>query len=214
MAAYHIGRIWNSCLETTNVTQVWNDPSFRSLDDHIMTNLDDIKDAVKMVSGYEVNMHDFDPQHAALVNDDSWKTVWLKYFGRPIPCIKGILRTIVDHPIVYNASLSILEPGGSIPMHVGQCQALVKYHVPISIPKGDCHMVYNGRKYTWDDRMLFNDTLPHMVVNNTSERRVIILMDILRPMSIPWNFINESVAKSVWIDPVVRQRYQQICSRI
>lgn len=204
--AYYIGKVWDACLNQTDIQVIWNDPLFKQLDRTIQNNLTQIKqDVLSLVDHTKlVDMHDFDDQHARLVDIKNWKTIWLKYFGYPVI---DQLKDIINNSMVYNASISILEPGGKIPLHVGQCRSLVKYHIPIYIPKGDCFMIYNGKRYEWSDRMLFNDTLPHMVENNTEERRIIILMDIIRPMTIPWNIFNDNLLKIVWLDPIVKRRY-------
>lgn len=215
MTAYHLGQFWDSCLEQTNTSVVWSCASFKSLDVALQNNKEIIIDeCLEMLNSQEeVNMATFDPQHAVLMsqNTDGWKTVWLKYFGKVIPRGQSKISDIVSHPIIYNTSISILEPGASIPPHVGQCQALVKFHFPLKIPEGECYMIYNGKKYYWTDRMLFNDCITHSVYNKTKERRVILLMDIIRPMPAPWNIINERVLSLAWWDPIVSKRYEMIC---
>jgi aspartyl/asparaginyl beta-hydroxylase (cupin superfamily) len=215
MAVYHLGKWWNDCLEPTNVSAVWNCPEFKSLDDFVVKFRKEIISETREMSSIAENMLDFDLQHRDLMlkspNPNSWKIAWLKYFGRPISRkLSSHLQQIVDHPIVYNCSISVLEPGGGIPLHVGQCQALLKYHIPITIPEGDVGMSYNGKTYRWDDRMLFNDTLQHAVWNRTSEKRVIILMDIIRPMPFPWNVVNQRVLDLAWLDPVIRERFSRL----
>jgi beta-hydroxylase len=215
MNIYRIGQWWDGCLEPTNISIMFQDPSFQSLDNLIAQHQEQIRlECLAMLrSSEEVNMADFDPQHSALMTNDSWKTVWLRYFGKPVPRdISKELSQIVNHPIVYNASLSILEPHSEIPLHVGQCQALVKYHIPLQIPEGDVGMWYNGKTYRWTDRMLFNDVKEHRVWNHTDERRIILLMDLLRPMPFPWDIINHRIASLAWWDPVVRVRYEKISS--
>lgn len=158
-------------------------------------------------------MEDFDSVHARL-HPQGWRTIWLRYFGKRVPQrsreMSESLARIINHPLVYNASISILEPGGGIPLHVGQCRGLVKLHLPVSVPEGECYMLYNGKKFYWTSPMIFDDTLPHLVSNQTSETRVIILLDILRPMNFPWDILNSRIASLVWWDPVVSQRYKRI----
>lgn len=217
MSVYHLGKWWNQMLEPTNVQAIWNHPEFRSLDDWVGKYRPEIiQETLELLQNGQVqNMLDFDPQHRELMlqsdQHNSWGITFLKFFGQSTDQTQEYkhLELIVNHPLVYNMSISVLKPGGYIPPHVGQCRALVKYHIPIKIPP-NCYMIYDGQKYDWIDRMLFDDTLIHSVYNKSSEPRVILLIDILRPMGFPWNIINTRISSLVWIDPNIRDRYQQI----
>jgi len=213
---YRLGQAWDNCLEPTDVKFVWDHPDFRSLRN--LVSIYDVKqECLDIVAKSDlVNMMEFDPEHARLMSSsDGWKTIWLRYFGESVPRkISPELSQIVNHPIVYNASLSILEPGAEIPLHVGQCRALVKFHIPIYIPQGDVGMLYSGDKFYWTSPMIFDDTISHSVWNHTKERRIIILMDIIRPMGIPWDLINHRILRLAWWDPVVSERYKRICRGI
>lgn len=210
MFIYYLGSFWNQQLEPTDISAVWESNEFKDFDLFMKQNKNQIIKSTQdhLEKSKELSLLDFDRPHQNLMNaspnKDSWKIVFLKYFGKRV-VKSGILSKICQYPIVYNASISILESNGVIPPHVGQCKGLVKYHFPIDIPEGDLGMLYDNVIYKWEERALFDDTHLHSVWNYTSKRRIILLFDLIRPMPFPWNILNERVLSLAWLDKSVRE---------
>ena len=51
--------------------------------------------------------------------------------------------------------------------------------------------------------MLFDDTFNHEVWNDTDETRVVLFVDVLRPLPPPWAQINRAIVKAIGYSPFV-----------
>ena len=84
---------------------------------------------------------------------------------------------------------SVLEPGTTLAPHAGPNSGVVRCHIPIIIPKdtsrlGLRHETNAGvRVERWDAPFIFDDTRVHSAWNHTSEQRVVLLLEVIRPMS-------------------------------
>ena len=89
---------------------------------------------------------------------------------------------------------SILEPGKKIIPHKGPSTGCLRYHLGLKIPKDkeNCYITVNDEKYHWEEGkgLIFDDTYIHSVYNNTDEPRIILFVDIERPVIFPFNIIN------------------------
>ena len=107
-----------------------------------------------------------------------------KHGQRDFPTLCKILR---KHPDVVACSVSILEGKTCIPMHVGYFKGVMRYMLALQVPKNkdECFLCVNGEKYTWTEGtgVLWDDTYPHRVENNTDESRVVLYMDVKRPLN-------------------------------
>jgi aspartyl/asparaginyl beta-hydroxylase (cupin superfamily) len=91
-------------------------------------------------------------------------------------------------PNIIEAFFSILEPGKSIPPHGNSYPGYIRYHLGIIIPKENPPTFrVKDRMYTWreGESILFDDSFEHEVYNKSASERVILLVDILRPL--PWH---------------------------
>lgn len=124
------------------------------------------------------------------IADDRWKRIYLKWYTpefdeqalRLYPKTCKVLSTI---PEVKLAMISILEPGAFISAHHGVFKGCLRYHLGISTPNDDkCFIEVDGEKYSWRDGedVMFDDTFQHSVANNTDQTRVILFLDVERPM--------------------------------
>ncbi len=51
--------------------------------------------------------------------------------------------------------------------------------------------------------MVFDDTFNHEVWNDTDETRVVLFVDVLRPLPRPWSQINRAIVKAIGYSPFV-----------
>jgi len=98
-----------------------------------------------------------------------------------------LVKVLENVPEVKSCVVSVLEPGIRIPIHVGYYKGILRYMLPTHIPR-DKHNVYmcaNGEKYAWTEGVgvLWDDTYVHKVFNYSDEVRVLIYMDVVRPLS-------------------------------
>ena len=63
--------------------------------------------------------------------------------------------------------------------------------------------------------MVFDDTFNHEVWNDTDETRVVLFVDVLRPLPSPWAQVNEAIVKAIGYSPFVldAKRNQQAWER-
>jgi beta-hydroxylase len=129
---------------------------------------------------------------------DKWKVYVLKWYDKPITnatiSCPNTIDIINKCKNIKAAMFSIIEPGKYIKPHKGPFTGCLRYHMGIKIPKDrdNCWIKVNDIKYYWDEgeALVFDDTYTHSVFNNTNETRIILFMDIVRPMIFPLNKIN------------------------
>ena len=138
-------------------------------------------------------------EQASITNDDRWRTFLLFAYGakslRNTELCPLTTRAIEAIPEMRTAFFSILAPGKIIPPHRGPYKGLVRCHLALKIPDGDCGLKARGehRKWMTGKCLFFDDTLTHEAWNNTSEERVVLFLDILRPLRTPYGKWNDRV---------------------
>jgi len=123
-------------------------------------------------------------------NDQCWRMIMLKKTGKfTSEALNNFSITckICDHPLVHNAFFSILDPKVNIPSHIGYYKGYLRYHLGVIIPEENGKMPYidvGGQRYFWQNGagVLFDDMYYHFVENPTNQRRVVLYIDIIRPL--------------------------------
>lgn len=129
---------------------------------------------------------------------DQWKVFVIKWYDKSLDNAKKLCpntTAIIENcPNIHIAMFSILEPGKYIPPHKGPFKGCLRYHLGLKIPKDreNCYIKVNNEKFSWKEgeSLVFDDTYEHSVHNNTKEPRIILFIDIERPLSYPLNHIN------------------------
>lgn len=146
--------------------------------------------------------HDIDPGEQEISNacEKNWNVFMLSLLGYELkeahaasPTLSQLLSEI---PGLIQAFFSILDPGKSIPLHEGPYRGYLRYHLGIQIPKENPpQIIINQQPYTWreSEAILFDDSWPHEVQNQSNESRVVLIIDILRPMPFLPNLLNRFV---------------------
>lgn len=134
-----------------------------------------------------------------------WDTSNIRLFGNDnkknmdkCPILKSIIK---NDSSVETAFFSLLEPGKRIPKHSGPYAGILRYHLGLKIPKeGDVFINLNNKKYSWveGEGVLFDETYPHYVHNDSEEDRIILFIDIKRKFVSPTlNKVNNIILKAV-----------------
>lgn len=93
------------------------------------------------------------------------------------------------HPEITLAGIASLEAGGRLFPHSGETNAIVRCHLGIKIPGSlpDCGLRVKDEHRSWieGDVVCFNDAFNHEAWNLTTEKRYILLFDIMRPEFMP-----------------------------
>jgi len=147
-----------------------------------------------------------------ITRDDRWKTFFLYGYGFRMDAncerCPETARAVESIPGMYTAFFSILAPGKQIPLHRGPYKGLLRCHLALKIPERaeDCWIDVGGERRHWEiDRCLvFDDTYRHGVENNTDDQRVVLFLDIKRPMRGPGRVLNNVVLRLIRLSPFIR----------
>jgi len=123
----------------------------------------------------------FPPRH--------WKTMGLLFWNlrmhrncRRCPETARILESI---PNLTAGSLSVLEPGSNINPHQGDTDAIIRCHLGLRIPGKipECGFQVGNEVRSWEEgkTLPFCDAHTHWAWNQTKERRMILIVDVIRP---------------------------------
>jgi beta-hydroxylase len=132
---------------------------------------------------------DISPDHRRIAPPDKWKSFFLYGYGYSLEenmrrCPKTA-EAVAQIPSLNSAFFSILTPGAHIPRHRGVTKAILTAHLGLIVPKRrqDCRMQVADEMLNWEEGrvLVFDDTYPHEVWNDTEESRVILLVQFRRP---------------------------------
>jgi len=165
------------------------------------------KEVDKILQHQEVlpNFQDISEDQKAITTDDNWKTFFLFGFGEKMEknceICPETTRLIEDIPGMKTAFFSILSPGKHIPEHRGLYKGFLRYHLGLKVPEPneDIKIRVDDQYAHWEEgkSLLFDDTYQHEVWNNTDGIRVVLFMDILRPISFPISTLNNVILRLV-----------------
>ena len=137
--------------------------------------------------------HEVDPGERAIsaTTAQKWRVFMLYILGNKPEANRALcpeLSRLLDGvPNLVQAFFSILDPGKSIPLHEGPYYGYLRYHLALRVPKDNppC-IIVNSRKHVWQEgeAVLFDDSYPHEVINHSNDRRIVLIVDVMRHM--PW----------------------------
>lgn len=108
---------------------------------------------------------------------------------------------IISDKIVCSAFFSILSPKSNIPPHRGPFKGVIRVHLPLLIPQDhqNCYIVVGGIKRYWEKAkcLVFDDYFEHYVINDTDQVRVVLFLDIVRPLPFPFSMINKAILRFI-----------------
>jgi beta-hydroxylase len=135
----------------------------------------------------------------ALTQDDRWKTLVFYAYGLRVEetcmrCPKTV-RILKLIPNMKTAMFSILAPGKHIPEHRGLYNGVLRYHLPLRVPirESACRIRVANEVRSWrkGKSLVFDDSFPHEVWNDSGEYRVVLFVDFVRPLWFPLSTLNE-----------------------
>ncbi|MBO0732065.1 MAG: aspartyl/asparaginyl beta-hydroxylase domain-containing protein [Acidimicrobiaceae bacterium] len=166
------------------------------------------------------NFQDISVDQARISADDRWKTFFFYGYGfrsdRNCSRCPETARLLAGIPGMTTAFFSILSPGKRIPEHRGPYKGVLRYHLALQVPSPNeaCGIRVGGQVAHWREgsSLLFDDTFPHEAWNDTAGVRVVLFMDIVRPLRPPVSWLNQLVIKAIALSPYVqggKQREQE-----
>ncbi len=164
--------------------------------------------------------HDLDQMQYSISGrfdaDKDWKVFYLDAMGEKpaanrakCPKTSALLDRV---PGLFQAFFSILDGGKSIPAHRGPYRGYLRYHLALVVPEVDPPSIrIKDQHYTWQAgrSILFDDSWDHEVTNKAVEDRVVLIVDIRRPMPLVFDRFNR------FVEFVMRQVYgKQIVKKL
>ncbi len=150
--------------------------------------------------------HEVDSGERAISNTtpNRWNVFMLECLGYQVgPNVARCAETmkaLAGVPDMVQAFFSILDPGKSVPEHEGPYLGYLRYHLGLRVPKNNPpKIVVNGQDYVWKEGegVLFDDSWPHKVVNDSKELRAVLIVDVRRPLPATANVVNKFVTDVV-----------------
>ena len=152
-----------------------------------------------------------------LIQTDGWKTYFFTAFGERAtrncercPRTAALIDTIPD---LEEAFFSILAPGSHIRAHRGVYKGLVRAHLGLIVPEpsAECRMAVGDETIHWREGrcVVFDDTYQHEVWNDTDGVRVVLLIDVHRPLPRRLDRLNKTLLRIARMMPFVRDPVRQ-----
>ena len=157
------------------------------------------------------NFQEISKDQIGITDDDRWKTVFLYGYGfeaklgvELCPRTAALMREI---PGMKTAMISILSPRKHILDHRGPYKGVLRFHLGLIVPKDapSCRIRVGDDIRHWEEgkSLIFDDTFNHEVWNDTDETRVVLFVDVLRPLPEPESTINRAIVKAISYSPFV-----------
>ncbi|HTK73307.1 MAG TPA: aspartyl/asparaginyl beta-hydroxylase domain-containing protein [Croceibacterium sp.] len=132
---------------------------------------------------------DISPDHRRIATDSKWKSFFLEGYGfraeencARCPRTMALLKKV---PGLVVAFFSIMEPGTQVPPHRGVTKAWYNCHLGLVVPEGKVGIEIAGWPVGWREGewLVFDETNMHRVWNETDEDRVVLFLQVRRPMT-------------------------------
>ena len=158
------------------------------------------------------NFQDISTDQANITRDDKWKSYFLYGYGYKMPdnCnrCQETTRIIEAIPGMFTAFFSVLAPGKHIPRHRGPYRGLLRGHLALVVPepREACWIEVGDESTTWEEGrcIVFDDTYKHRVENNTDGVRVVLFLDVLRPLKFPASVLNRIILQLIRLSPFIQ----------
>ena len=115
------------------------------------------------------------------INRGGWSVHGSKWQGQIInPAL--VLSGLVADPLIWNAGYSFMAPGASIAPHSGYTSDVLRLHLGLVCPEGDCALRVGQDVRHWrnGEFLLFDDMDNHEAWNRTAKGRLVLIMDLRR----------------------------------
>jgi len=167
------------------------------------------------------NFQDISTDQYNLTDDDRWKTFFLYGYGfrSDANCARcpATARLVEAIPGMETAMFSILAPGKRIPPHDGPYKGVLRYHLGLMVPEAPVERVgirVGDEIRAWSEgaSLVFDDTYEHAAWNDTDETRVVLFVDVVRPLREPMRTVNAAVIRLIAWSPFIqdaKRRHRQ-----
>jgi beta-hydroxylase len=163
-------------------------------------------DAVMPYMAHMQDFHDVLPNYLTRAN---WKTYFFYGYGLKAPAncrrCPETVKLLKRIPGMKTAFFSILGPRKRLSAHRGPFKGVLRLLLALRIPEpaGQCGMRIGTQPWTWQEgkALVFDDTAEHEAWNDTDDVRVLLFVDVLRPIRFPANLVNAAVSWIIALSP-------------
>lgn len=169
-------------------------PTLRRLDaafPEILSTFERVMGHLERLPAYHTLDHDVIYSSGRTQRDARWGVFMITCFGHKPKAATALCPDLIARletiPGLYQAFFSVLEPGKSIPAHVGPSRVYLRYHLGLQVPtEATPTLRVKDQTYRWKtgESILFDDSWDHEIQNDCPEMRAILIVDIQRPL--PW----------------------------
>ena len=132
------------------------------------------------------------PDHRRIAQSELWKSFFLYGYGYKVEanCARcpRTIALVERIPDLNSAFFSILLPGTHIAAHRGPTKGLTTCHLGLMVPAGGgCRMRVGDRTVGWREGewLVFDDTYRHEVWHDGDTPRIVLLIQVKRPLRAP-----------------------------
>jgi ornithine lipid ester-linked acyl 2-hydroxylase len=157
------------------------------------------------------NFQDLSEENRAITDDDRWKTFFFYAWGVRLqsncercPATAALLGRIDG---MKSAFYSIMLPHKYLPPHRGPYAGVLRYHLGLIVPDVQrCRIRVGNQIGHWQEgrSLIFDDTFEHEVWNDSDGVRVVLFVDIARPLPSALALVNETVMRLIARSSLVR----------
>lgn len=180
-----------------------------------------IKKELQQVMGSYENIPELanlSKEQQRIVQGNRWRTYFFYAYGTRIqsnctlcPETDNALQKI---PGLITAFYSIFEPHTQLTEHRGPYKGVLRYHLALQVPKQstECGIKVAAVTAHWQEgkSLLFDDTYLHTAWNNTDELRVVLFVDVEKPLPFPISLINKGMIKLIGNSPFVQNVVREL----
>jgi beta-hydroxylase len=158
------------------------------------------------------NFQDISVDQASITDDDGWKTYFFFGYGfrseancERCPKTADLLDRI---PGLTTAFFSILSPHKHIGEHRGPWRGVLRYHLALLVPepRDAAGISVGGQVAHWEEgrSLLFDDGYEHHAWNDTDGVRVVLFVDVIRPLKPPAQQLNRALISAIGWSPYIQ----------
>jgi beta-hydroxylase len=170
--------------------------------DHVLTRKEELP-----------GFHEISADVGTISTDRGWKTFLLCGYGfRSSANIKACSQTwriCQKIPGLITVMFSILEPGKHLPPHRGPYNGVLRLHLGLIVPEPRealgirvADTIYRWRE---GEAVIFDDAFEHEAWNRTSQTRVVLFVDFIKPTRQPARFLNWLLLHLAVFTPFIRE---------
>ncbi len=162
--------------------------------------------------------HVMSPDQARISKGDHWKTFGFYVYGNRVedncaqcPYTVSVIERL---PGMRTAFFSVLDAGYHIPPHRGPTRAVIRCHLALRVPRDNerCWIRVDDQIRHWTEGkcLLLDDTYEHEVHNETPEIRVVLFLDIDRPMDRIGTLFNALIVRMIAASKYIKEPLKNV----